>query len=350
MTHCHFDRRHHTVISTDDITLSFQPTTSHCHFDRAKRVEKSFLIMKILVATEKPFAAAAVNGIRSIVEGAGHELALLEKYTDKQQLLAAVADVDAMIVRSDKVTAEVVAAAKNLKIVVRAGAGYDNLDLAACSERGIVAMNTPGQNSNAVAELALGLMVMAVRNMYNGTSGTELMGKKLGIHAYGNVGRNVARIAKGFGMDIYAYDAYCPDEVMVNEGVTPMHSAEELYATCDVISLHIPATPETKGSINHALLSRVPQGAVLVNTARKEVINEEELIQFMQLRKDFKYVTDIMPAADQKMQELFEGRYFATPKKMGAQTAEANINAGIAAAKQIVDFLVNGNTRFQVNK
>jgi D-3-phosphoglycerate dehydrogenase len=210
-------------------------------------------------------------------------------------------------------------------------------------------MNTPGQNSNAVAELALGLMVMAVRNMYNGTSGTELMGKKLGIHAYGNVGRNVARIAKGFGMQIYAYDAYCPDQVMINEGVTPLHSAEELYMTCDVISLHIPATPETKGSINHALLSRMPQGAVLVNTARKEVINEDELIQFMQIRKDFKYVTDIMPAADQKMHELFEGRYFATPKKMGAQTAEANINAGIAAAKQIVDYLENGNTKFQVN-
>jgi D-3-phosphoglycerate dehydrogenase len=196
----------------------------------------------------------------------------------------------------------------------------------------------------------LGLMVMAVRNMYNGTSGTELMGKKLGIHAYGNVGRNVARIAKGFGMDIYAYDAYCPDEAMIKEGVTPMHSAEELYATCDVVSLHIPATPETKGSINHALLAHMPKGALLVNTARKEVINEEELIQFMQERNDFRYVTDIMPAADQKMYELFQGRYFATPKKMGAQTAEANINAGIAAAKQIVDFIQNGNTRFQVNK
>jgi D-3-phosphoglycerate dehydrogenase len=234
--------------------------------------------------------------------------------------------------------------------VVRAGAGYDNIDLAAATAHQGVAMNTPGQNANAVAELALGLMVMAVRNMYNGTSGTELKDKKLGIHAFGNVGRNVARIAKGFGMDIYAYDAYCPDEVMLKEGVTPMHSAEELYATCDVISLHIPATPETKGSINHALLSRTPQGAVLVNTARKEVVNEDELIQFMQIRKDFKYVTDIMPAADQKMKELFEGRYFATPKKMGAQTAEANINAGIAAAKQIVDYLVNGNTKFQVNR
>ena len=259
--------------------------------------------MKVLVATEKPFAKVAVDGIKQVVEQAGYELVLLEKYTSKQQLLEAVADVDALIIRSDNVDAEVLDAAKNLKIVVRAGAGYDNIDLAAATAHNVVAMNTPGQNSNAVAELALGLMVMAVRNMYNGTSGTELMGKKLGIHAYGNVGRNVARIAKGFGMEIYAYDAYCPDEVMVNEGVTPMHSAEELYATCDVISLHIPATPETKGSINNALLCRVPQGAVLVNTARKEVINEEELIQFMQLRKDFKYVTDIMPAADQKMQE-----------------------------------------------
>ena len=306
--------------------------------------------MKVLVATEKPFAKVAVDGIREVVEQAGYELVLLEKYTNKQQLLDAVADVDALIIRSDNVDAQVLEAAKQLKIVVRAGAGYDNIDLAAATAHQVVAMNTPGQNSNAVAELALGMMVMAVRNMYNGTSGTELMGKKLGIHAYGNVGRNVARIAKGFGMEIYAYDAYCPDEVMVGEGVTPLHSAEELYATCDIVSLHIPATPDTKGSINAALLGKTPHGAVLVNTARKEVINEEELIQFMQERKDFKYVTDIMPAADQKMHELFEGRYFATPKKMGAQTAEANINAGIAAAKQIVNFLENGNTRFQVNK
>ena len=305
--------------------------------------------MKVLVATEKPFARVAVDGIREVVEQAGYELALLEKYSSKGHLLEAVADVDALIIRSDNVDAEVLAAAKNLKIVVRAGAGYDNIDLASATAHNVVAMNTPGQNSNAVAELALGLMVMAVRNMYNGTSGTELKGKKLGIHAYGNVGRNVARIAKGFGMEIYAYDAYCPDEAMVNDGVTPLHSAEELYATCDVISLHIPATAETKGSINYALLSKMPKGGLLVNTARKEVINEAELIQFMQERQDFRYVTDIMPAADQKMTELFASRYFATPKKMGAQTAEANINAGIAAAKQIVDFFQNGNTRFQVN-
>ena len=306
--------------------------------------------MKILVATEKPFAPVAVDGIRDVVEQAGYQLVLLEKYTSKQQLLEAVADADALIIRSDNVDEEVLDAAKNLKIVVRAGAGYDNIDLAAATARNVVAMNTPGQNSNAVAELALGLMVMALRNMYNGTSGTELMGKKLGIHAYGNVGRNVARIAKGFGMEIYAYDAYCPSQVMISEGVTPVDTAEQLYATCDIVSLHIPATPETKGSINHALLSHMPKGALLVNTARKEVINEDELIQFMQERSDFRYVTDIMPAADQKMHELFEGRYFATPKKMGAQTAEANINAGIAAARQIVDFFVNGVTKFQVNK
>jgi D-3-phosphoglycerate dehydrogenase len=306
--------------------------------------------MKVLIATEKPFAKVAVDGIRQVVEQAGYELVLLEKYTSKQQLLDAVADVDALIIRSDNVDAEVLDAAKQLKIVVRAGAGFDNIDLSAATAHKVVAMNTPGQNSNAVAELALGMMVMAVRNMYNGTSGTELKGKKLGIHAYGNVGRNVARIAKGFGMEVYAYDAYCPDEVMLSEGVTPLHSAEELYATCNIVSLHIPATAETKGSINAALLSNMPKGAVLVNTARKEVIDEAGLIQFMQEHKDFVYMTDVMPAADQKMRELFEERYFSTPKKMGAQTAEANINAGIAAAKQIVDYFVNGNTKFQVNK
>lgn len=327
-------------------------------FGNPKREEKRAAVfyttlvnsMKVLIATEKPFAKVAVDGIREVVEKAGYELALLEKYTEKQQLLDAVADADAIIIRSDIVDNEVLDAAKQLKIVVRAGAGFDNIDLAAATAHGVVAMNTPGQNSNAVAELALGLMVMAVRNFYNGTSGTELKGKKLGIHAFGNVGRNVARIAKGFGMDIYAYDAFCPDEAMLKEDVTPLHSAEELYKTCNVVSLHIPATAETKNSINYALLSQMPKGALLVNTARKEVINEDELIQLMQDRADFKYVTDIMPAADMKFKTLFEGRYFATPKKMGAQTAEANINAGIAAANQIVDFLTTGNTCFQVNK
>ncbi len=306
--------------------------------------------MKVLVATEKPFAKVAVDGIREVIEGAGYELALLEKYTDKAQLLSAVADADALIIRSDIVDAAVLDAAKQLKIVVRAGAGYDNIDLEAATAHNVVAMNTPGQNSNAVAELALGLMVYAVRNLYNGTSGTELKGKKLGIHAFGNVGRNVARIAQGFGMQVYAYDAYCPDEAMLAANVTPVHSAEELYSTCDIVSLHIPATPETKQSINHDLVNRMPKGGILVNTARKEVIDEDSLIALMLERTDLKYMTDIMPAADSKFHELFAGRYFATPKKMGAQTAEANINAGIAAARQIVDFIQNGNTRFQVNK
>ena len=306
--------------------------------------------MKVLVATEKPFAKVAVDGIRKEVEGAGFELALLEKYTDKKQLLDAVADADAIIIRSDIVDAEVLAAAKQLKIVVRAGAGYDNVDLAAATAAGVCVMNTPGQNSNAVAELAFGLMVYAVRNFYNGTSGTELKGKRLGIHAFGNVGRNVARIAKGFDMEVYAYDAFCPAEVIEKEGVKAVDSAEALYEACNVVSLHIPATAETKNSINYALLNRMPKGALLVNTARKEVINEPEMVKLMEERTDFKYVTDIMPANHAEMLEKFAGRYFATPKKMGAQTAEANINAGIAAARQIVDFMKNGNERFRVNK
>ena len=317
-----------------------------------KSIELTSLMtpMKVLVATEKPFAKVAVDGIREVLEAAGCKLALLEKYTAKQQLLEAVADADALIIRSDIIDAEVFDAAKQLKIVVRAGAGFDNIDLDAATAHKVVAMNTPGQNSNAVAELALGLMVYAVRNMYNGTSGTELKGKKLGIHAFGNVGRNVARIAQGFGMDVYAYDAYCPDEAMVDANVKPVHSAEELYKTCDIVSLHIPATAETKNSINHDLVNLMPQGGVLVNTARKEVIDEDGLIALMLERTDLRYMTDIMPAADAKFRELFAGRYFATPKKMGAQTAEANINAGIAAARQIVDFFVNGVIRYQVNK
>lgn len=306
--------------------------------------------MKVLVATEKPFAKIAVDGIRKEIEAAGYELALLEKYSDKAQLLDAVKDANAIIIRSDIIDEEVLDAAKELKIVVRAGAGYDNVDLKAATEHGVCVMNTPGQNANAVAELALGMMVYAVRNFFNGTSGTELLGKKLGIHAYGNVGRNVARIAKGFGMEIYAYDAFCPNEVIEKDGVKPLSSAEELYKTCHVVSLHIPATPETKNSINYALLKDMPKGAVLVNTARKEVINEDELIKLMEDRSDFKYITDIMPAAHSKFVELFAGRYFSTPKKMGAQTAEANINAGIAAANQIVNFLQNGCDKFRVNK
>ena len=299
--------------------------------------------MKVLIATDKPFAKVAVDGIRKEIEAAGYELALLEKYTEKAQLLDAVKDANAIIIRSDIIDAAVLDAAKELKIVVRAGAGYDNVDLEAATAHGVCVMNTPGQNSNAVAELAFGMMVMAVRNMYNGTSGTELKGKKLGIHAYGNVGRNVARIAKGFG-------AFCPKEVIEKDGVKAVDSADELYSACDVVSLHIPATAETKNSINYALVNKMPKGGVLVNTARKEVINEAELIQLMEERGDLKYMTDIMPAAHETFAAKFVGRYFSTPKKMGAQTAEANINAGIAAAQQIVGFLKDGCEKFRVNK
>ena len=305
--------------------------------------------MKILVATEKPFAAAAVNGIKAEIEAAGNELALLEKYTEKAQLLDAVKDADALIIRSDKVDAEVLDAAKQLKIVVRAGAGYDNIDLAAATAHKVVAENTPGQNANAVAELVFGLLVFAVRQFYNGKAGTELMGKKLGILAFGNVGRNVARIAKGFGMDVYAYDAFCPADVIEAAGVHAVANQDALFETCDVVSLHIPATPETKQSINYALVNTMKKGGILVNTARKEVINEPELLKLMEERQDLKFVTDIMPDANADFLK-FEGRYFSTPKKMGAQTAEANTNAGIAAAKQINAFFKDGDTRFQVNK
>lgn len=305
--------------------------------------------MKVLIATEKPFAAAAVNGIRKEIEGAGHELVLLEKYTEKAQLLDAVKDVDAMIIRSDKADAEVLAAAKNLKVIVRAGAGYDNIDLTAATEHNVVAENTPGQNSNAVAELVLGLLVYGVRNFYNGKSGSELKGKKLGILAFGNVGRNVARIAKGFGMEVYAFDAFCPKDVIEAAGVKAVDNQDALFETCDIVSLHIPATPETKQSINYALVNKMHKGGILINTARKEVINEAELIKLMGEREDLKFITDIKPDADADFAK-FEGRYFSTPKKMGAQTAEANINAGIAAAKQINAFFATGDKKFQVNK
>ena len=304
--------------------------------------------MKVLVATEKPFAAAAVNGIRKEIESAGNELVLLEKYTEKSQLLEAVADADALIIRSDKVDAEVLDAAKQLKIVVRAGAGYDNIDLAAATAHNVVAENTPGQNSNAVAELVFGMLVFAVRNFFNGKAGSELMGKKLGILAFGNVGRNVARIAAGFGMEVYAYDAFCPKEAIEAAGVKAVDNQDALFETCDVVSLHIPATPETKHSINASLVGKMKKGGVLVNTARKEVINEPELLKLMEERTDLKYVTDIKPDADADFAK-FEGRYFSTPKKMGAQTAEANINAGIAAARQINAFFKDGCTKFKVN-
>ncbi len=305
--------------------------------------------MKVLVATEKPFAAAAVNGIKAEIEAAGHEVVLLEKYTEKAQLVEAVKDADAMIVRSDKVTPDVLDAAGKLKIVVRAGAGYDSIDTAYAKEKGVVVENTPGQNANAVAELVFGMLVFGVRGFYNGKSGTELKGKKLGILAFGNVGRNVARIAQGFGMEVYAYDAYCPKEAIESAGVKAADSQEELFATCDVVSLHIPATPETKESINYALAGRMKKNAILVNTARKEIINEPELLKLMAERTDLKFLTDIKPDADAEFAK-FEGRYFSTPKKMGAQTAEANTNAGIAAARQINSFFATGDTKFQVNK
>lgn len=306
--------------------------------------------MKVLVATEKPFAAVAVNGIKQVIDEAGYQLALLEKYSSKQELLDAVADADAIIIRSDIVDKEVLDAAKNLKIVVRAGAGYDNIDLEASKAKGVVAQNTPGQNSNAVAELVFGMTVMAVRNMYNGTSGTELKGKKLGIHAFGQVGRNVARIAKGFEMEVSTLDPYCPDEVIAAAGVAPIHSVEELYTNNQFVSLHIPATAETKKSVGYDLVKLLPKNGVLINTARKEVIDEEGLAKAMEERPDIKYVADIKPDTAEELKARFGDRVFFTPKKMGAQTAEANINAGIAAAHQIVEFLRDGINRFQVNK
>ena len=306
--------------------------------------------MKVLVATEKPFAAAAVNGIRSIVEGAGYELALLEKYTDKSQLLEAVADADALIVRSDKVTKDAIDAAKNLKIVVRAGAGFDNLDLEACSARKIVAMNTPGQNSNAVAELVMGFMVYMSRNCFTPGTGTELIGKRIGIQAFGHVGRLVAEKAKALGMKVMAFDPFVPADRIKAEGVEVAESLEQLYSENDFVSLHIPATPETKNSIGYALVSRMPKGGCLINSARKEVINEEELVKVLEERTDLKYITDIAAGNQAELNEKFGKRVFATPKKMGAETAEANINAGLAAANQIVGFFTKGETRFQLNK
>lgn len=304
---------------------------------------------KVLIATDKPFASVAVKGIRDIVEAQGYELVLLEKYTSQAELVAAVADVDAMIIRSDKATKEVIDAAKKLKVIVRAGAGYDNIDLEACTAKGVVAMNTPGQNSNAVAELVVGMMIYMARCFYNGKSGTELKDKKIGIHAFGNVGQNVGRIAKGFGMEVYAYHPNRTDEQVKAAGAIPVHSAEELYSTCDYISLHLPYKEATKKFVNYDLLKHLPKNAVLVNTARKEVIDEAGLLKFMADRPDFKYISDIAPD-DAAAYAPFEGRYFFTPKKMGAQTEEANVNAGLAAARQIVAFLEKGDATFKVNK
>lgn len=305
--------------------------------------------MKVLIATAKPFAAEAVQGIKKEFEGTGHEVVLLEKYETNEQLLDAVKDVDAMIVRSDKITAEVLDAAKNLKIVVRAGAGFDSIDCQYAKEKNVVVENTPGQNANAVAELVMGMLVYVARNHFNGKSGHELMGRRLGLLAFGNVGRNVARIAKGFGMEVSAYDAFVPAEAIEKEGVHACKDQKELFEISDVLSLHIPATPETFKSINYDMVNLMPKGGILVNAARKEVIDEEGLLKLMNEREDLRYIADIMPDMDEEFKK-FGTRYFATPKKMGAQTAEANINAGIAAARQINAFFTDGCTKFQVNK
>lgn len=307
--------------------------------------------MKILLATEKPFSKSAVDGIRNIVETAGHELALLERYADQADLLNAAAGADALIIRSDKVTREVVDAAPNLKIVVRAGAGYDNVDCAACTDKGVVVMNTPGQNSNAVAELAIGMMIFMARNQYSSGTGTEICGKTLGIHAYGNVGRIVARYGKALGMHVFAYDPFITDEnLFLNDGVTPVGSVEELYERSAYLSLHIPATEQTKGSIGYNLLSKMPKGATLVNTARKEVMDEAGLLKALAEREDLKYATDVAAGNQAELNEKFGKRVFATAKKIGAETAEANVNAGLAAAQQIVAFFKDGDRTFQVNR
>ncbi len=305
---------------------------------------------KILIATDKPFVKIAVDGIRKIIEDAGYQLVLLEKYKEQNDLLKAISEVDAVIIRSDIVNSEVIMAAKNLKIVVRAGAGYDNIDLEAATKKNIVAMNTPGQNSNAVAELAFGMMLYMSRNFFNGSSGTELRGKTIGIHAYGNVGRQVAIIAKGFGMEVSAFDPFIPANSMISDKVKPVKTINELYSTCQYVSLHIPANKDTRESVNFDLLSKMPEGATLINTARKEVIDETSLIKIFESRKDFRYLTDVAPDNAAALTEKYAGRIFCTPKKMGAQTEEANINAGLAAARQIVNFFEKGDVTFKVNK
>lgn len=305
---------------------------------------------KILIATEKPFAKAAVEGIRKTVEDAGFEILLLENYSQKVELMKAVADADAIIIRSDIIDSEIFEAAKKLKIVVRAGAGYDNIDLAAASAKGVIAMNTPGQNSNAVAELAMGMMVFAARNNFNGSSGTELKGKNLGLHAFGYVGKAVATIARGFGMEVFAFDPFVNKKTIETEGIHFIDDLQDMYKTCQYVSLHMPATAQTKKSINFDLLSLMPKGATLINTARKEVIDEEGLLKMFAERADFKYISDVEPDCKGLIAEKFSGRFYFTPKKIGAQTSEANNNAGLAAARQIVNFFVKNETTFQINK
>jgi D-3-phosphoglycerate dehydrogenase len=306
--------------------------------------------MKILVATEKPFAVAAVSLIRDIIESEGHELVLLEKYRSINELQAAIADADALIVRSDEVSSKVLDSAKNLKIVARAGAGYDNLDLEACTRHNVVAMNTPGQNSNAVAELAFEMMLYNARGGFSGRPGTELRGKKIGIHAYGNVGKFVASIAKGFGMEVYAYDPFVDSDEIENDGVEVFYDVEEMYSKCRYISLHLPANEKTKQSIGYDLLKLMPENAVLVNTARKEIISEKGLLKIFEERADFTYLSDVEPECKAIFDEKYNGRFLFTAKKMGAQTEEANINAGVAAASQIIDFFMTGNEKFRVNR
>lgn len=305
---------------------------------------------KVLIATEKPFAAAAVEGIKAILVKDGYEVAILEKYTDKKQLLEAVADVNAIIIRSDIIDKEVFEAAENLKLVVRAGAGFDNVDCEEATKHGVCVMNTPGQNANAVAELVFGLLVFVHRNRYNGTSGKELKDKKLGIMAYGNVGRNVARVGRGFDMSVYGFDAFLNPEQIKEDGAEPVAELKELFSTCDVISLHAPATAETRNSIGYDIVKTMPKDGILINTARKEIIDEPGLLKALEERKDLVYITDIKPDNDAEMASALGDRYFSTPKKMGAQTAEANNNAGLAAARQIVGFFKEGIEKFRVNK
>jgi D-3-phosphoglycerate dehydrogenase len=305
---------------------------------------------KVLVATVKPFAPVAVTRIKQIIEEAGFELDLLEKYIDQSEFISKVSQADALIVRSDLTDKQLVEAGRELKIIVRAGAGYDNIDLVTASGKGIVVMNTPGQNANAVAELALGMMVYMARNQFNGTPGTELLDKTLGVQAYGHVGKRVARIAKGFGMEVYVFDPFIERPVIEADGFSLITDVRDLYSTCQYVSVHIPADESTIKSVDYNLMSCMPQGAVLVNTARKEVICEDSLLKIMENRPDFRYVSDIAPDCAPIFEQRFKGRFFFTPKKMGAQTEEANINAGVAAAHQIVRFFKTGDTTFQVNK
>ncbi len=304
----------------------------------------------VLIVTVKPFAPKAVEEIKKIADSKGYNIELLESYSGKDQIIEKLPGFDAIIIRSDKIDEEIINSSNDLKIIVRAGAGYDNVDLSSATSKGIIVMNTPGQNSNAVAELALGMMVMMARNKYNGKAGTELRGKKIGIHAYGNVGKYVAEIAKGFGMEVYAFDPFIEDSIIENDGVIPVSNVEELYSKCMYVSLHIPNNEKTKKSINFELLSKMPAGATLVNTARKEVIDEDDLLKVFSKRDDFVYISDIAPDCSDKIIKEFDSRAFFTPKKMGAQTSEANVNAGIAAINQIINYFEKNDTSFQVNK